>query len=370
MEAASETASSAKDGLAEENSAAKPATEDRGDEGEEPQAVAEEDTRLADMLFKAVGDRMDQGAAERELMGHFAAQLWTGSFTAPPPPIPVTNPRCSKKRLHEMLAKVLSVRSVYQTKAHTAGAIKDLDTERSLTEDETKIVHNLYMNDVSAWMSAEVLVEYNDLLEQADMEAEGKGKKAGEDADGKGRWWADGKGRWWQEGHWGRWWPREKGKGKGKDAGGKKGEGKSKGKSARQRAQQLKKQRFNKVLNDYAANKAFFMTLVRHPTLIQVDNLMDLVKELNEAKQSKEYQAMVKASAKKSGEDKELKRKRDESRVNLSRGKADSEAKKQTRLAEKYRSGELQDCFNAAEAKWDRVRQKGLAVLLGPRMGE
>ena len=346
---AGKDATSATEGSAEKSSAAQPASKGAGDEEKKPEAEPVEETPLLDIMFREIGARMDGSQAERELFGHLAAQLWTGSFTSPPRSGAVTNPRCSKMRLERLLQKVLTVRDVYQTRAHNLGEIPDLDLERSLLEEETKVVHNHYMNDVGAWMNAETLEQYKALIAEADMEDKGKGKSAG----------------------------NTKGKGKGKNAGGKKrkdtetGKGGSAGKHGpRQRAQQLKKQRFNKVLNDDAANKAFFMTLVRHPKLMQVDNLMLLVKELKEVKESREYQEMLAASAKKSDDDKELKRKRDDSRVQLNRGKAEFEKRKPSMLAKRYESGELQDLYEEAERHWSRAKQSGVALLLGPRMGE
>ena len=327
---AGKDATSATEGSAEKSSAAKPTSKGAGDDEKKPEAKPLEETPLLDIMFKAVGERMDESQAERELFGHLAAQLWTGSFTSPPRSAAVTNPRCSKMRLERLLMKVLLVREVYQQRAFNDRQILDRDLDRSLTEAETRVVHNLYMNDVGAWMNAEALGQYRTLIAEADMEDKGKGKSAG----------------------------------------GKKGKGKTTVKSARQRAQQLKKQRFNKVLNDDAANKAFFMTLVRHPMLMRVEHLVHLVNELKEVKASREYQDMLAASAKKSDDEKELKRKRDEARVQLNRGKAASVNGKLWRLAAMYDSGELQDRYEEAEKNWSRVKQSGVAVLLGPRMGE
>ena len=53
----------------------------------------------------------------------------------------------------------------------------------------------------------------------------------------------------------------------------------------RQQAQQLKKQRFNKIVNDLAANKAFFFGFVRHPRLMTPDGILQLVEELTRSSQ-------------------------------------------------------------------------------------
>ena len=338
---------------AESNSAAKPA--DKGSaaskgEGQEwwkaweknrsagKPPVPEESYPLAEALFKAVGERMDASEAERAVFAELSKQLWTGSLTTPPSSTTVPNPRCSKARLEHMLQSAKSVRVTYHGRAQSRGDINDTDFKRALTDAETRIVHNLYMNDVAAWMTSEALQVCEELIRDADEleNAEGKGKGEG----------------------------KSKGRAGGKGSAGKPGPG------PRQRAQQMKKQRFNKVLNDIAANKAFFMTLVRFPSLMTPDGLIGLMKELEEVKASKEYQEMLLASTKKSDQDKELKRKRDEARLNLNRGKADSEKKVKTRLAHLYEAGVLVDEYMEAQEAWTRSKQKGVALFLGPRMGE
>ena len=174
---------------------------------------------LADALFKAVGQKMDAGEAERRVFAELAEQLWTGSLASTPPVGSTTpNPRVSKRRLECMLTKVKSVRQVYHSRLFHLGHINDEDLKRSLTETECKLVHNAWMNDVSAWMSSDCLQDYNTLIREADALPTGKsGKKGG-----------------------------------GKGSAAKPVVG------PRQKDQQLKKQRFNKVVNDIAANKAFF----------------------------------------------------------------------------------------------------------------
>ena len=51
----------------------------------------------------------------------------------------------------------------------------------------------------------------------------------------------------------------------------------------RQQAQQLKKQLFNQIFNDLAANKAFFFGFVRHPRLMTPEGILNLVEELNKS---------------------------------------------------------------------------------------
>ena len=85
----------------------------------------------------------------------------------------------------------------------------------------------------------------------------------------------------------------------------------------------MKKQRFNKIVSDLAANKAFFMSFVRHPSVISVDGIRNLMNELKEVKQSREYNEMVRVSMKKTEEVVELKRKRQQARLMLERGRHD-----------------------------------------------
>ena len=75
-------------------------------------------------------------------------------------------------------------------------------------------------------------------------------------------------------------------------------------------------------------------------------------------------------SEKKSEEEKELKRKRDQARVKLNRGKQESEEHKDTNLAKLYDSGVLIDEHARAHEQWNRTRQQGVAMFLGLRMGE
>ena len=52
----------------------------------------------------------------------------------------------------------------------------------------------------------------------------------------------------------------------------------------RQQAQQLKKQQFNEIINEFAANKAFFFLFVRHPRLMTPEGILHLVEELKKSK--------------------------------------------------------------------------------------
>ena len=135
------------------------------------------------------------------------------------------SPHYAKQRLEALLSKTTEVRRTYQARLVEEGKISDGDFNRSLTDPETSLVHNAWMNDVSAWMNAECLAQYRELMSQESI----------------------------------------RGKGKGGGKGGKHGD-----KSARQQAQQLKKTRFNKVINDICRSKTFFMSFGRHPRFGQM----------------------------------------------------------------------------------------------------
>ena len=102
--------------------------------------------------------------------------------------------------------------------------IDDDDFERSLTENEMKHVHNLWMNDVKEWMSDDCYQLYTDLLKSAaDLKSQGRDECKS-----------------------------------------KKGHGKGPG----QQAQQLKKQRFDKVQSDLGAKNNFVLAFVRHLSIL------------------------------------------------------------------------------------------------------
>ena len=99
----------------------------------------------------------------------------------------------------------------------------------------------------------------------------------------------------------------------------------------RQQAQQLKKQRFNKIVNDLAANKVFFFGFVRDPRLMTPDGISQLVEEVAKNKNSSEHAEIVRASSKKTEELSELKRKRDRMRSTLKRGKVEHDEARKSR---------------------------------------
>ena len=144
--------------------------------------------------------------------------------------------------------------------------------------------------------------------------------------------------------------------------------GRKGGVSARQQAQQLKKSRFNKVINDYAANKAFFMSFVRHPCMRTVDGFRLLLTELREMKTTEAYQNLVKKSKKRTEEATRLKLKRDDARFRLRRGKRDVDLDRDTPLAKKYKSGELAKTCAAAAAEYRPRKTLGAANSIGNRV--
>ena len=228
---------------------------------------------LADALFKALGERMDASETDRRVLAELAKQLWTGGLTMPPSESTVPNPKTSgkaKARLEYLLQKAKSVREHYQNRALTLGTmITDIDFQRSLDAAETMLVQNLYMNDVAEWMEPDDLQKCEFLIRKAEA--------LDNAIDKRGR--------------------STTAKSKGTDV--------NKGSAAkpvlvpRQRAQQMKKQRFDEMISNFAVTKAFFMALVRHPRLMTADGIMSLMEEVREVKASKEYQERLHVAAKK-----------------------------------------------------------------------
>ena len=64
--------------------------------------------------------------------------------------------------------------------------ISDRDFTRSLSEAETTLVHNAWMNDVSAWMNKMCLEQYDELVSQESTKGKGKGS-AGKPASSAGK---------------------------------------------------------------------------------------------------------------------------------------------------------------------------------------
>ena len=235
---------------------------------------------LADALFSAIGQHLDADETERQFFGELAEQLWRGNFVRDTAAGPVSQAYASKARLERVLHTVHTIREKYHQRLFDAKVFQDRDLRRSLSMDETKALHNEWMNDVASWMNPDCLQQYNDLIDEADEldKNKGKGKRQGKKSKAKGK---------------------EKGS-VGKPAGSSPG--------PRQRAQQLKKQRFNKVLSDLACKKAFFMSFVRHPSYDSVDSIKELLTDLTEVMKSRDYKDMVRDSAKKTEEESKQKR--------------------------------------------------------------
>ena len=149
--------------------------------------------------------------------------------------------------------------------------------------------------------------------------------------------------------------------GKGKS----KGEGKSKGPGPRQEAHQICHVRFNKIINDLACKKSFFMSFARYPSKLNTcDGVRHLLLELKRVMDSKEYENMRKTSLEKSAEDAELKRKRDEARKLLHHGRNNYYNNIETSLADAYAKGTLQENVTVADKAFGYRKQAGVAVLL------
>ena len=283
----------------------------QSDSGEKAQAM-EDKHPLVDALFSELGAHLDAGEAERKLYNDLAEKLWSGQFfhdmrSADKPAKPARHPSHAKARLELLLRKSIDVRERYQRRLFDNGReISDLDFKRSLDNDETKAIHNAWMNQVDDWMSAECLQTYDHLLEQAEeVDAQAKKGKRKEKPP-KGR----------KKGSAAK--PADKGKGKGSGA-----KAAEKWIHPRQQAQQLKKQRFNKITNDLACNKSFFLSFVRHPATRTAQGIQMTLQTMADIKESKEYTKMVESSTKKNEEQQLRKRERDKAHVLLKHARRD-----------------------------------------------
>ena len=213
--------------------------------------------------------------------------------------------------------------------------ISDRDFTRSLSEAETTLVHNAWMNDVSAWMNETCLEKYNELMSQESTKGKGKGS-AGKPASSA----------------------RKRSAGK---------PASSAGKGPGQRAQQLKNQRFNKVINDIARSKALVMSFIRRPRMRTPEGLTLFLTELEEYKKTPAYQEMATQSEKRTEERTQLKRKRTDARFKYKQGERDFQQKRDTELAKSFRSGELARECEAAEEAYTTRQHEGAARTLGNR---
>ena len=283
---------------------------------------------MANALFMAIGQQLDAGESERDFFGDLEEQLWTGNFLMPSPPGRVSRPSASKARLERLLTMAAEIRQRHQQRLHNVGEIRDIDFKRSLEKDETRKLHNAWMNDVGAWMSPDCLQQYNDLIQEADELDKGKGKgSGGKSAKGV------------EKGNAGKSEvaaaettapeaeaaaaaaapaapgqaahvpspaaePPRQPEEEPQEEPPRQPEGVEKGSAGkpigkfhgpRARAEELKKQCFNKIVSDLAASKAFFMSFVRHPSVISIDSIRisDLrlwASDMREMQQSEEYE--------------------------------------------------------------------------------
>ena len=161
--------------------------EDEADHSSENAQAMASQHPLADALFSELGAHLDAGEAERKLYNDLEEKLWSGQVfhdrgSADKPAKPAPHPYHAKARLERLLCKSIDVRERYQRRLFdNHRQIPDLDFKRSLDNDETKAIHNAWMNDVSDWMSADCLQRYNFLLAQAEeldkQTKTGKGKE-------------------------------------------------------------------------------------------------------------------------------------------------------------------------------------------------
>ena len=83
-----------------------------------------------------------------------------------------------------------------------------------------------------------------------------------------------------------------------------------------------------------------------------------------------EYSDMLDVSRENTREVVELKRKRQQTRLALKRGRHDYEQGERTENARLFASGDLQQEVDDAETAYGARKQSGVAMFLGPRMGD
>ena len=130
----------------------------------------------------------------------------------------------------------------------------------------------------------------------------------------------------------------------------------------------MKKQRFNKVINDIARSKTLFMSFVRHPCMQTPDGFGLLLTGLEAYKKSVAYQEMVNQSEKRTEERTKLKRKRTDARFRLRRGQRDVNQNRDTELAKSFRTGDLARECAAAEAEYSTRKLEGTVRSLENRL--
>ena len=126
----------------------------------------------------------------------------------------------------------------------------------------------------------------------------------------------------------------------------------------------MKKSRFNKIVSDLGAKKAFVMAFLRRPILVSADGIRALLLELTGAMRTKEYADMLAESAQKTEKLRDLKSLRDQARLHFRRGKREAKQRMKTLFARQYQTGVLQKEMAAAEAAHGARNQDGLASLL------
>ena len=241
---------------------------------------------LTDRLFEVLGERMNTGETERRVFAELVDDLWTGGLTMLPAGNNVLNrqtPHTAKARLEFLFQKAKSVRKYYQNRAKTLDTmIADVDFERSLTANETMVLHDLYMNDVASWMEPTALEKYDSLLREI-QKFDCPENKRGRSNTAKRHW-----------GH------------------GKKNPAAKRVSEVCQQAQRMKRRCFDSMICESAVTKQLFMALVSRPTLMTVDGIMSLMEEVRDVKASEEYQELLRMSAKRADDDEKLKRALDE----------------------------------------------------------
>ena len=89
-----------------------------------------------------------------------------------------------------------------------------------------------------------------------------------------------------------------------------------------------------------------------------------MLQELHEVMRSKDYEDMVRDSAKKNEEEIMLKRKKIQTRLVVKRGRYEHHQKLNTKLAQQYADGTLQDQLAKAEQEYGCKKHAGVALLL------
>ena len=110
------------------------------------------------------------------------------------------------------------------------------------------------------------------------------------------------------------------------------------------------------------------MSFVRHPCMQTPEGFRLLLTKLKDYKKSFAYQEMVKQSEKRTEERTMLKRKHPDACFRLKRERRDFNQKRDTELAESFKTGELHRECAAAEAEYSTRKLEGAARSLGSRL--